>query len=49
MRKHDFDVDFDKFQTLFWIFWVICAALGIGFIGFVIWSIVMVMRYFGVV
>ncbi len=54
--KKDFDKEFDDFdkkvtQYQKWAIatWLFFLALGLGFIGFIIWAIVMVMRYFGVV
>lgn len=46
---NSFDRDFNLFQNLFWIAWLFFAALGCGFLGFIIWVIIRLMQYFGVI
>lgn len=54
--KDDFDKEFDDFDKKMASYrkraiatWLFCASIELGVLGFVIWAIIMVMRYIGVI
>ncbi len=45
----NFDRDFNRTRIFTFIYSIIILGLGLGVVGFAIWAIVMLMRFFGVV
>lgn len=45
----DFDEKFRRAQKWYLFTWCFFATLGLGLIGFIIWVIVRIMQYFGIV
>ena len=45
----DIDKDFDRMQKWFWITRIVNLGLILAGVGFIVWVIVMLLRFFGVV
>ena len=36
-------------QTGFWIAWIFSAVISLGLLGFFVWVVIMLLRFFGVI
>ena len=48
-NKDDFDKDFKKTERMIYVGWAVSALIGLGTLGFIIWAIIKLMQFFGVI
>lgn len=48
-KQDEFDKDWQRARKWFWVGAVMNAVFGLAITGFVVWVVIMLMRYFGVI
>lgn len=48
-KRQKFDRDFERAQKWGIVGFIISAALGFGVLGFIVWVIIMLLQFFGVI
>lgn len=48
-RQEKFDKDFERAEKLFWVTFFIVLIASLSFLLFIVWAIISLMQYFGVI
>jgi len=49
MNNNNFDKDFNRMRIAIFIVWIISMVVGLSLFGFLVWVVIMLLRFFGVI